>query len=384
MTSTLTHLGQLTVQQFMRRIWQRQPYLMRAAFAPNFSALRSADLLRLAQRPDVESRLITHFKNTWRLYHGPLSRSQLPIHQKTNWTVLIQGLDQIDPQVHTLLQRFRFIADARLDDVMASYAVPGGGVGPHTDSYDVFLLQAHGQRRWRISQQTDTACLDNVPLKLLARFAPTQEWTLHPGDMLYLPPGVAHEGVALTDCITLSIGFRTPNWAQLAEPWLDQIAQRLSQTAPYRDAKALPTRSPAQLPKALLDETLARWKRMTPRPSDARQALLQYLTEPKPNVVFQPLARALSRADFRRALANNGLDLAASTRMLYSAGQIALNGELFAARGPDLAALRQLANARTLRTAPDTLSAQTLDWLYAAYQSAWISVHKKASARKSR
>lgn len=382
MTSTLTHLGPLTVQQFMRRVWQRQPYLIRSAFAPDFSHLRAADLLRLAQRPDVESRLITHFKNTWRLHHGPLQRSALPLKQPRNWTVLIQGLDQIDPKIHTLLQRFRFIADARLDDVMASYAVPEGSVGPHTDSYDVFLIQAHGQRRWRISQQRDTRCLENVPLKLLAQFKPSQEWVLGPGDMLYLPPGVAHEGVASSECITLSVGFRTPNWAQLAEPWLDKIAERLTQEKPYSDAGAAPTRAPACVPQTLINETLAGWKKIKPSLSDAREALLEYLTEPKPSVIFKPRARPVGQQRFAQALAAYGIELDARTRMLYSGHEVAINGERLKLRAQDLTTLRELANTRTLRVPEGKLSAPALDWLYDAYQCGWAQLKSKSPASR--
>ena len=153
----LTHLGSHTVARFMREIWQRRPLLIRQAL-PRFSApVQRDELLRLATRDDVESRLITAFGGRWTLAHGPFDDSALPALSRKRWTLLVQGLNTLLPAAHQLLQRFRFIADARLDDLMASFATDGGGVGPHVDSYDVFLLQASGQRRWRISRQRDTA-----------------------------------------------------------------------------------------------------------------------------------------------------------------------------------------------------------------------------------
>ena len=222
----LRRLGSLPVAEFMRTTWQRRPRLIRGALDAGTVPVDSTTLFALAGRTDVESRLVTSFDGRWALRHGPLSARQLPARKKPGWTVLVQGVDLALPAVAALRDRFRFICDARLDDVMISYASDGGGVGPHVDSYDVFLLQLHGQRRWRISRQRDLALRPDLPLKILARFQPTHEWVLEPGDMLYLPPGVAHEGSAVgADCITASIGFRAPRYRELLDPWLDAQAE---------------------------------------------------------------------------------------------------------------------------------------------------------------
>ncbi len=362
----------MPVAHFMRTVWQRKPCVIGAAFAADFAPITPADLLRLARREDVESRLVTRFKDVWQLKHGPLTAKQFPTRQRRDWTVLVQGLDGIDPHIHELMSRFRFISDARLDDVMASYAVPGGGVGPHIDSYDVFLLQAQGQRRWRISRQRDTALVEGAPLRLLAHFEPTQEWILNPGDMLYLPPGVAHDGVALDECITLSIGFRTPTWSQLAEPWFDQVAAQLDCAAPYRDVSTQPTRTPARLPEPLIDRTLQTLLRTRPTRADAEQALLMHLTEPKPQVVFEPVERPLSLNAFTRKLATSGVTADPRTRMLYSGKHLAINGELFCVQSKAMAPLQHLANERSMGKLAAALPARTMEVLFEAYRSGWL------------
>ena len=167
-------------------------------------------LFELVRREDVESRLIVRRGRHWSLRDGPFARRALPRLTQRQWTLLVQGVDLVDPGAKRLLSRFRFLPDARLDDLMASYATDGGGVGAHADNYDVFLLQAQGRRRWRISTQRDLALKSGMPLKILARFRPTAQWTLEAGDMLYLPPDHAHEGVAIDACTTYSIGFRAP------------------------------------------------------------------------------------------------------------------------------------------------------------------------------
>lgn len=370
--SPLARLGPLTVRRFMRDYWQTRPCVIRAAFPRDFATIDSQALTRLAARDDVESRLVTCFGGAWRLRHGPLPPSALPTRRRRDWTLLVQGLDLVDPQIHRLLQRFRFIADARLDDVMASYAVDGGGVGPHVDSYDVFLLQAMGRRRWRIGRQRDTAPIAGAPLRLLADFRPTHEWTLEPGDMLYLPPGVAHEGVAVGECITLSIGFRTPTWAQLAEPWFERIIERLQDVPGYRDAGARPTRTPARLPRALIDRALAALSRGRAARADAEHALLVYLTEPKPHVAFAAATRSVSLPTFGRQLAARGVELDQRTRLLYSGRWFAINGELVPAHATTTRPLRCLADQRCLAGTAVSGGAEAIALLYAWYRSGWL------------
>ena len=219
-------LGNLTPSQFMRRYWQKKPLLIRQAI-PNVEAPLSRDeLFELADQDEVEARLITHFRNKWQLEHGPFAPDELPSVKQRAWTLLVQGVDLHDDRARALLDRFRFVPDARLDDLMISYATDGGGVGPHFDSYDVFLLQVHGKRRWRISAQRDLSLRPGVPLKVLQHFEPEEEWVLEPGDMLYLPPHIAHDGVAEGECMTCSIGFRAPSASELTAQFLYHLAER--------------------------------------------------------------------------------------------------------------------------------------------------------------
>ncbi|MEJ7687323.1 MAG: cupin domain-containing protein, partial [Variovorax sp.] len=209
-------LGGLSAQQFMRRHWQKKPLLVRQAVPAIVPPIARAALFAMAEREEVESRLIRRSKTGWVLRHGPLPRRAVPSLKQPGWTMLVQGVDLHDQRVHELLQQFRFVPDARLDDLMISYASDEGGVGPHFDSYDVFLLQVHGRRRWSIGKPRDLRLESGVPLKILARFEPEQSFVLEPGDMLYLPPRYAHEGVAVGgDCMTYSIGLRAPAAAPL-------------------------------------------------------------------------------------------------------------------------------------------------------------------------
>ncbi|MBY0573150.1 MAG: cupin domain-containing protein, partial [Undibacterium sp.] len=199
-------LGGISTELFFAEYWQKKPLLIRQAI-PNFTPLLSAEeLFELASREEVESRLICRFDQHWDMANGPISK--IPVKQKKDWTLLIQGVNLRHRAADALLRQFRFIPDARLDDLMISYAREGGGVGPHFDSYDVFLLQAHGQRRWQISAQKDLSLLEGMPLKILRNFKCEEEYVLEAGDMLYLPPHYAHDGVALGDCMTYSIGFK--------------------------------------------------------------------------------------------------------------------------------------------------------------------------------
>ena len=375
----LTHLGRHTVTRFMREVWQRRPLLIRKALPAFSSPVTRAQLFDLAARDDVESRCVTAFGGRWQLAHGPFERAALPPTARRNWTLLVQGLDLHLEAAHELLQRFRFVSDARLDDLMASYATDGGGVGPHVDSYDVFLIQAHGRRRWRISRQRDLAPVDGLPLAILADFRPSAEWVLEPGDLLYLPPGVAHEGVALGECVTLSVGFRAPAWQELAEPWFLQQAERARLRGRYGDPGAPPTRHPGRLPAAMIEETWRHLSRLRPRRSDAVEMLLAQLTEPKAQVIFDRPRRPPTFAAFSRAAAQGRLRLRADprSRCLYAGRRFAINGEVcpssaFDGRLSRLADTRRL-DADSLRGAP----AAVLQLLHAWHTAGWLLAAKE-------
>ena len=258
--AALTLLGGLSPAAFMKRHWQKKPLLVRQAWPGVQPPVSRAVLFELAGRDDVESRLVMLQDGAWRVRSGPVPRRALPPLSRPGWTLLLQGLDLHVPAAHAMLQPFRFVPAARLDDLMLSWASPGGGVGPHLDSYDVFLLQVQGRRRWRVGRVSDAAWVEGAPLKLLRHFEPTQEWVLEPGDMLYLPPGWGHEGNAEGgDCMTCSVGFRAPAAAELARELLVRLADESEEAEEqgaastlYRDPGQSATDAPGLLPEGLL------------------------------------------------------------------------------------------------------------------------------------
>lgn len=338
----LTLLGGLTPAQFMRRHWHKKPLLVRQAI-PNFQPpVLRPEMFALAAEESVESRLVQQIKGGWKLRHGPFARRSLPAMSQREWTLLVQGVDLHNDAVHQLMQQFRFVPEARLDDLMISYATDGGGVGPHFDSYDVFLLQAHGRRRWRIGRQKDLILKEGIPLKVLAEFEPEEEFVLEPGDMLYLPPRYAHDGIAEGECMTYSIGFRAPARAELAQELLVRLSEDAAedeQVQMYRDAKQEAVAEPGAIPAELQAFAKEALERALSQPLALERALGEYLTEPKPNVWFEA-------SDGGAMLEAVRLDR--RTRMMYDAQHIFINGESYRAGGKDATLMRRLANQRYL------------------------------------
>ena len=336
-------LGGLSAAQFMRSHWQKKPLLVRQAIPGFVPPVARAALFDLAAQDGVESRLVQNIDGAWKLQSGPMSRRSLPPLKRPNWTLLVQGVDLHSDPVHALMQQFRFVPDARLDDVMISYASDGGGVGPHFDSYDVFLLQAHGKRRWRIGRQKDLTLRDDLPLKILAQFEPEEEHVLEPGDMLYLPPGWAHDGIAEGECMTYSVGFRVPERADLAQELLirlgDEDDEGCAKPVLYSDGKQPAVEQPAEIPAALHAFARDALERALAEPRALERALGEYLTEPKANVWFEP-------GDARAMMEQVSLDR--RTRMMYDAEHIFINGESYRAAGADAKLMRQLADQRIL------------------------------------
>jgi 50S ribosomal protein L16 3-hydroxylase len=335
-----TMLGGLSPAQFMRRHWQKKPLLVRGAF-PGFQPILTRQaLFAMAGDEAVESRLIVQQSKGWSLKQGPLARTALPPLKQKAWTLLVQGADLHLDAAHELLARFRFVPDARLDDLMISWASDGGGVGPHFDSYDVFLLQASGQRRWQIGRQKDLSLEPGVPLKMLSNFEPEEEHLLNPGDMLYLPPRWAHDGVAVGgDCMTYSVGFRVPQRGGLAGELLQRMADDFEDATLYRDPQQAATATPAAMPPALEAFAMQGLARLLQERQSLACALGEVMTEPKPKVWFdeasedwRPCAVALDRR----------------TRMMYDTRHLFINGESFRAGGADARLMQRLADHRVL------------------------------------
>ena len=236
----------LGLDQFMRRHWQRQPLFVRQAFAKDQAPFKMQDVLDLARSGNAQARLVRRVREQWQVSNGPHER--LPALRTPGWTVLVNGVDRHLDAAHSLLRSFRFLPDARNDDLMVSVASDGGGVGPHLDSYDVFLLQVQGQRRWRIAPPGHWRWVPNAPLKLIADFQATQEWVLEAGDMLYLPPGWAHEGTAIGPCMTCSVGARAPSRHEFLAALLSDLADDPAGKNPrHQDRGSAPSQHPALL-----------------------------------------------------------------------------------------------------------------------------------------
>lgn len=329
MTSRL--LGGLTPRAFLRGYWQKRPLFVPRAW-PGFSGVIDARaLIALAARDDVESRIVERRGGRRDTRHGPFATATV---RRRNWTLLVSGVNLHVPAADALLRRFAFIPQARLDDVMVSYASPGGGVGPHTDSYDVFLLQGPGRRRWRFQGRTVVAS---------------------PGDLLYLPPQLEHDGVALEPCYTYSVGFRAPRGAELGAAFLDWLHERGLPDASYRDPGLAPAARPARIPAGLVAFSAAVLSRIRWSRRDVAEFTGRYLSAPKPHVVFRA-----SRTRGARVV------LDSRTQLLYHGRRFFINGESVTVRHPRV--LRELADRREIeasRLAP--LAALIAEWREAGY-----------------
>ena len=284
LNTPLEILGGISAEVFLRDYWQKKPLLIRQAI-PNFeSPLEGNDLAGLSLEEIVESRIVLeHGETPWQLKHGPFNDETYNTLPERDWTLLVQAVDQFSPEVAEVLEHFRFLPNWRIDDVMISFAVPGGSVGPHYDNYDVFLLQAEGQRKWKIGQMCDaqSPLLDHPDLRILDGFEQTDEWILEPGDMLYLPPRLAHWGIAETDCMTWSVGFRAPSTAEVVTHYADFVARFLPDEQRYGDANM----SPVSNPNYIRAEDIQRLRKLISEQLDDDRMLLtwfgQHMTEPR-------------------------------------------------------------------------------------------------------
>lgn len=330
----------------MREYWQKKPLLVRNAIptfslgqacgTPFESPISGSELVSMAADDEVESRLVQ--AKPWRLDHGPFNPKQIPKLNQPDWTILLQGMEAHHTAAATILSWFRFIPDSRLDDLMISLAGPGGGVGPHLDSYDVFLIQMSGRRHWKISDQKNHNLLPDLPLKILSDFKKEQEWVLEPGDLLYLPPKIAHDGVALDPGTqTWSVGFRAPSWKELLQEVLWGVAESLENDPKVAELFSDPwqkaTNSPAILPTQLLQE-LEKKVRQLPISGKNLTGVLErslgkILSEPKPTVFFDPPKDFLTKTEFAKQCSLHGLTASPKTRLSLTSKTLYCNGEEF-------------------------------------------------------
>lgn len=371
MKTHFTLLGGLTKKLFLRDYWQKRPLLIRQALPQFKGLLEPPQLFSLACTEDVQSRLVTKRNGHWQVQHGPFNLKKFESLGKNKWTVLVQGVNHHLPAAAALLQEFNFIPHARLDDLMISYAPKGGGVGPHFDSYDVFLLQGSGNRHWQISAQQDNKLVEGAPLRILQNFQVEQEWILEPGDMLYLPPHYAHHGIADSDCMTYSIGFRAPTHQELAEQFLVFLQDKLCLDGMYADPNLKIQSHPSEISMDMLNRAQQIIQRIKWNKRDITNFLGSYLSEPKPYIYFDPPEEPLSHAQFKRAIQARGVKLALKTQMLCQHNMVFMNGTAHTVDKCAYRELRALADVRRLHPKL-ALSQESLNLLYTWYEDGYI------------
>lgn len=305
-------LGGLDPQTFLKRHWQKSPCLIRDAIPDLVSPISAEELAGLACETGTEARIVQRIRRKpgWRVKHGPFSEQDFKELPAREWTLLVQDTDKYVPELARLLDRFRFIPNWRIDDLMVSYATDGGGVGPHVDAYDVFLLQAQGFRRWAISTEAHLdAGIPGLDLKQVRDFVPQQEWLLGPGDMLYLPPGVVHEGTAVGDCLTFSIGFRVPSDAEMLADLAGLLIGKTEQSARFSDPELRDSSDdPGLISHAVMQRLRKRLRALLAVDSDMLDEWFgRFITEPKPWLHVTPPRRKLTATQMKQSLETRGL-----------------------------------------------------------------------------
>lgn len=367
-------LGGLSAESFLRDYWQKKPLLVRNAIPEFEGLLTQEELIELACDDDVQSRLVTYKRKKWLLEHGPFLQDDFDHLSKKNWSLLVQEVNHYLPSARDLLLKFDFIPYARLDDLMVSYAPKGGGIGPHVDSYDVFLLQGQGSRRWQISPQNDTSFIEDAPLKILRNFEPEQEWLLQPGDLLYLPPNYAHNGIAEEDCMTYSIGFRAPSCQELITQFLVYQQDHLQVNGWYTDPDLQLQSQPAEITQFMVRQVKAILKEIKWGQIEIEKFLGVYLTEPKAHVFFDSPELPLTQQQFAKEILKNGAQLNLKSRMLYGKNSlIFLNGEVFEVDNGTYQHLIKLANEQKIYVG-EASNNETKKILYQWYLSGYIDI----------
>ncbi len=340
-------LGGMSAETFLKDYWHKKPLLIRGA-VPGFEGfLTPNELAGLACEEDVQSRLISYVKNQWKLEQGPFTEKRFAKLPERDWTLLVQSVNHHLQEANALLAQFNFIPYARLDDLMVSYAPDGGGVGPHFDSYDVFLLQGSGARLWHISEQEDLSLLDGAPLRILKNFNTEQVFTLSAGDMLYLPPQVAHWGIAVGDCMTYSIGFRAPSAKELAGEFLNYLQEHRTLSGMYADPDLALQVHPSEIGDRMVKQVSSILDGLKWNDADVVDFLGQYLTEPKSHVVFDA-PKNMTLQVFEKRMKTQGMQLFFKSQLLSANNSFYLNGEKIFVNENSVSLFMKLSDRRLL------------------------------------
>ena len=318
----------LNSANFLKEYWQKRPLLMRGGLSGYTCPLSAEELAGLACEEEIESRMVLEKDGTrpWEARTGPFDEQAFAGLPSSHWTLLVQDVDKHIAEVAELLEPFRFIPDWRLDDIMISYAVDQGSVGPHIDDYDVFLIQAEGRRRWLIDSKPglESNFIPDLDLRLLPDFTPEYDWLMEPGDVLYLPPNVPHWGIAEGDgCMTCSVGFRTPTFQEMTSAWCDELIEHQVPDGRYRDGELAEQSAPAEIGAASLSrvrEHLLRFLQLDPEQQE--RWFGRYITEPKDHLQIEPLEEPISATQFLNRLRSEGkIERNSGSRYAFIRGQ---------------------------------------------------------------
>ena len=346
-----THiLGKISVNDFLKNYWQKKPLLIKNAIANFVSPITEKDLFTIAQNKEAVSRLIEHKQGVWQVKYGPFKKSDLPKKPNIPWTILVQNINHYISFAESFLNLFKFIPYARLDDLMISYATKKGSVGPHFDSYDVFLFQAKGVREWKISDQKKFTLDKKSSIKIIANFKSKNSWILKPGDMLYLPPNIAHWGVSQSDdCLTYSIGFRAPGTFEIQSKFLDFIQDHLITDVNeiYKDPNLTLQKNPAEISLNMTKAIQRIVNRLRWDKSSINHFIGQFLSEPIESSLFQA-RKPLNLKAFEKILISKTLRLNSKTRMLFIKNNFYINGEYIKIDKKYASFLKRLANNREI------------------------------------
>ena len=343
-------LGKIPNDVFLKKYWQKKPLLIRDAIKNFKSPITEKDLFRIAQNENAISRLIEFKRGIWQVKYGPFKKLDLPKKINTPWTILVQNMNHHLPFAESFLNLFKFIPYARLDDLMVSFATKKGSVGPHFDSYDVFLFQAKGEREWKISEQKKFSLDKKSAIKIITNFKVKNTWVLKPGDLLYLPPNVGHWGVSQSDdCLTYSIGFRAPGTFEIQSKFLDFIQDNLitNKNDLYRDPNLNLQKNPAEINSNMIKKIQRIVNQLRWNTNSINNFIGQLLTEPIEGAVFET-SKSMTAEVFIKDLIKKPLKLNPKTRMLFIKNNFFINGELIEADKKSIMYLKQLANDREI------------------------------------
>ena len=367
-------LGKISVDVFLKKYWQKKPLVIRDAIKNFKSPITEKDLFRIAQNENAISRLIEFKRGIWQVKYGPFKKSDLPKKINTSWTILVQNINHHVPFAESFLNLFKFIPYARLDDLMVSFATKKGSVGPHFDSYDVFLFQAKGEREWKISEQKKFSLDKKSAIKIITNFKAKNTWVLKPGDLLYLPPNVGHWGISQSDdCLTYSIGFRAPGTFEIQSKFLDFIQDNLitNKNDLYKDPNLNLQKNPAEINSNMMKKIHHIVNRLRWNTNSINTFIGQLLTEPIEGAVFET-SKPMTLEIFKKDLIRKPLKLNPKTRMLFIKNNFYINGELIETDKKSIMYLKQLANDREV-SIKSTLNKKDLNALGIALRPLYLS-----------